>query len=107
HEALDRPSEERTAWAGLACAADPEMHRELLSLLESDRAAAGGVVERRVKSAVVSFFKGEAAQAQNQRIGPYKLLRELGRGGMGTVYLAERDDDQYQTKVAIKLIRPG
>src|ERR1041385_8070351 len=86
HEALDRPAGERTAWAGEACASDPEVHRELLSLLESDRAAVGGVVESRVKSAVVSFYKGEASQPQNQRIGAYKLLCELGRGGMGTVY---------------------
>ena len=47
------------------------------------------------------------APEQPQRVGPYSLLRELGRGGMGTVYLAERDDEQYQTKVAIKLVRPG
>jgi eukaryotic-like serine/threonine-protein kinase len=40
-------------------------------------------------------------------IGPYKLLKELGHGGMGVVYLAGRADDQYQKRVAIKVIRAG
>ena len=41
------------------------------------------------------------------RVGAYELLSELGQGGMGMVYLARRADDQFQKKVAIKLIRPG
>ena len=41
------------------------------------------------------------------RIGPYRIVREIGRGGMGAVYLAERDDEHYQQQVAIKLIKPG
>lgn len=42
--------------------------------------------------------------AAGERIGPWKLLRQLGHGGMGQVWLAERDDGQYQLQVAIKLI---
>lgn len=42
-----------------------------------------------------------------ERIGPYRIERELGRGGMGTVFLASRDDDQYRKQVAIKLVRAG
>src|SRR5207244_1216088 len=41
------------------------------------------------------------------RVGPYKIIRELGRGGVGSVYLGERDDDQYRQQVAVKLIRRG
>jgi len=40
-----------------------------------------------------------------RRIGPYRVLRELGHGGMGTVYLAARADDQYQKIVAVKVVR--
>jgi serine/threonine-protein kinase len=43
----------------------------------------------------------------HQRIGPYRIDSELGRGGMGVVYLAERDDGQFKRQVAIKLIRGG
>jgi non-specific serine/threonine protein kinase/serine/threonine-protein kinase len=42
-----------------------------------------------------------------RRIGPYQIVREIGHGGMGAVYLATRADDQYRKQVAIKLIRHG
>jgi eukaryotic-like serine/threonine-protein kinase len=42
---------------------------------------------------------------ENRAIGPYRLLNELGRGGMGIVYLAERADGHYRRRVAIKLLR--
>ena len=41
------------------------------------------------------------------RIGPYRILRELGHGGMGTVYLALRADEQFHKRVALKVIRSG
>lgn len=41
------------------------------------------------------------------QIGPYRVERELGRGGMGVVYLASRSDQQYRKQVAIKVLRPG
>src|SRR5688572_32960806 len=41
------------------------------------------------------------------RIGAYKILREIGHGGMGSVYLAKRDDEVYRQEVAIKLIKPA
>ena len=45
--------------------------------------------------------------SQDGRLGPYRLIRELGRGGMGTVYLAVRDDDAFQKRVAIKVLKRG
>ena len=48
----------------------------------------------------------EASQI-GARIGPYRLVGELGRGGMGTVYLAERADGQFEQQVAIKFVRQG
>ena len=44
---------------------------------------------------------------EGQRLGPYRIVRKLGSGGMGDVYLAERADDEYQQHVAIKLVRSG
>lgn len=44
---------------------------------------------------------------QEPNIGPYKIIRRIGQGGMGVVYLAARDDEQYKKQVAIKVVRPG
>ncbi|HKP86647.1 MAG TPA: protein kinase [Blastocatellia bacterium] len=44
---------------------------------------------------------------QEPNIGPYKVIRRIGQGGMGFVYLAARDDDQFKKQVAIKVVRPG
>ena len=107
HQALEVAPEDRTAWVGRICAGDSELQRELASLLESDRAAGEGFVQGRLKSAVVSFYEQTSQTSGFKRVGPYRTVQELGRGGMGTVYLAERDDEQYRTKVAIKLVRPG
>ena len=51
----------------------------------------------------------EAIESQNveERVGNYRLLRKIGSGGMGSVYLAERDDDEFRKQVAIKFIRGG
>ena len=42
-----------------------------------------------------------------EQIGPYRVLREIGRGGMGVVYLGARDDGEFEQRVAVKLMRPG
>jgi serine/threonine protein kinase/tetratricopeptide (TPR) repeat protein len=44
---------------------------------------------------------------RDPRVGPYRLIREIGRGGMGTVYLAVRDDDAFEQRVAIKILKRG
>src|SRR5207253_391487 len=52
------------------------------------------------------FMDGSKDALAGSRIGPYKIIREIGRGGMGTVYLAARADD-FEKRVAIKLIKRG
>ena len=47
----------------------------------------------------------DRAPAAERRVGPYRILRELGQGGMGTVYLAARADEQFRKRVALKVIR--
>jgi eukaryotic-like serine/threonine-protein kinase len=91
-EALERPTETRGAWLETECAGDPELLAEVHALL-----AAHEFADR-------LFPDTEAAPSHPERIGAYRVLRELGRGGMGVVYLAERADGQFQRRVAIKLV---
>jgi serine/threonine protein kinase len=48
-----------------------------------------------------------APKMMGDRIGPYRVLRTLGAGGMGEVYLAERADAQFEQQVAIKVVHGG
>ena len=82
------------------------MRAEIASLIESDLVA-HGFVDGQFKSAVIDAFEEDLKPALPRRIGPYSLIRELGRGGMGTVYLGRRDDEQYNMEVAIKVVSPG
>jgi tetratricopeptide (TPR) repeat protein len=106
-QALSLPAGEQTACIDRASRGDDELRREVISLLASHKAAPGGFVQEKIKNAVVSYHELKLVETQTTRVGPYRLTRELGRGGMGTVFLAERDDDQYKASVAIKLVRPG
>lgn len=96
------PPEQRAIWLEQACAGDAELLRDLGEMLTVD--ARGGVISAKIQAAAAEFAReGSAAK----RAGPYRLTRELGRGGMGTVYLGERDDGEYDAQVAVKLIRAG
>lgn len=95
--ALAVAGEERQAWIERACEGDDEVRHEVLSLLASYDAKPGGFVQHRIKSALDSFCATNPAAPQPIRVGPYRFMRELGRGGMGAVFLAERDDQQYHS----------
>jgi tRNA A-37 threonylcarbamoyl transferase component Bud32 len=97
--ALDQASEDRDAWLDAACP-DPDLRREVADLLAASEKA-GQFLERPAE-----LFAGDLMAEANTGclVGPYRLLREIGRGGMGVVYLAERADGQYQQRVAVKLL---
>src|SRR3546814_3040324 len=50
---------------------------------------------------------GQADVAQPEQVGAYRIIREIGSGGMGTVYLGQRNDGQFKQDVAIKVVRHG
>ena len=103
HQALALSTMERDSFLVKACAGDDELRAEVVSLLESDGASAGQFVGSQIRNAVIELNQA----AEGRRVGSYRLVRELGKGGMGTVYLAVRADDQYDSEVAIKLVQPG
>src|SRR5215468_8801782 len=106
HKALECPETERESWLDANCDGDAELRAEVASLIASDREA-GVYVGSKVQRAMVQFGAAIQPQVEGRRLGPYRLIRELGPGGMGSVYLAARDDEQYESDVAIKLVHPG
>ena len=104
HEALPRSPGERAALLETACRDDPTLRSEVERLLAAhDRA--GGFIQ--VPAATLAAVAPPDEPMDGRRIGPYRVVRELGRGGMGAVYLAERADGQYEQRVALKLIKRG
>jgi serine/threonine-protein kinase len=108
HRALELSATERDAFLDSACADDLEIHREVRSLLDAhERGGPLGTLEPERGADADSGTTGEPPDRAPtmDRIGPYRAIRELGRGGMGVVYVAERADGQYEQRVAIKVIR--
>ncbi len=62
----------------------------------------GGALQGAVAQSLLDRRERAAALASGQMLGAYRVMRELGRGGMAIVYLAERDDGEYQQQVALK-----
>ncbi len=100
-EALERPSAERSSWLADACAGDEALHREVESLLVA-HAGAGRFLETAAiardgaAEAVAAVARESLGLAAGRRIGPYRIVRELGHGGMGVVYLAARADLAFE-----------
>jgi eukaryotic-like serine/threonine-protein kinase len=103
--ALEIPPEERARFLAGACAGRERLRAEVESLLEAHRRSPAFLEAER--AAVLGGAGAGSAAQPGQRIGAYRLLGELGRGGMGTVYLAERADGAFEQRVALKLIHRG
>ncbi|MGH9410330.1 MAG: protein kinase domain-containing protein, partial [Vicinamibacterales bacterium] len=104
------PPEARAAWLLDACAGDPDLKAEVESLLAA-RESADDFLETPAlhapgaARAVLDVLDGE--HLRGRRLGPYGIVRMLGRGGMGVVYLASRADGAFDKTVAIKLVTGG
>jgi eukaryotic-like serine/threonine-protein kinase len=106
-EALDLPAEDRDRWLDQRCAGDAALRGRVEALLRADAAAERflEVDGRRLASLPDESLEGKPATPRS--VGPYRLMRELGRGGIGVVYLAERAEGLPGDMVALKLIRHG
>ncbi len=104
--ALERAAVGRAAYLREACDGDQVLRDEVESLLAFEEEG-GHVISGAVEGAATLFEADEFEAKEGARIGIYRVVREIGRGGMGTVYLAERDDDEFRKQVAIKLVTRG
>jgi tetratricopeptide (TPR) repeat protein len=102
--AADLPREEQARFLDEKCGTDSTLRREVDSLLTADPKM-GEKVFAAIESEAQSLV--QIPTPVGSRLGAYKVVREIGRGGMGTVYLGTRDDELYRKQVAIKLIRHG
>ena len=107
HQALEQPELERKRWLIKACADDVSLLGEVESLLESEKSSASLSIREHVVGAATAMAESLEQNDLPPRVGPYRLLRQIGRGGMGTVYLAERADGQFEQQVAVKMVQPG
>ena len=98
---------ERAAYLAEACPDDEWVRAEVQSLLVAYEAAGDFIEEPAIARVATLSMEPLLTSAVGRCIGPYQIVREIGRGGMGVVYLAVRADDEYHRQVAIKLAWPG
>lgn len=100
---LERHPSERTTFLELVCGRDRALREEVESLLAIEQETSGFLA-----APVFGPFRDQAdILKEGERLGAYRVLRKIGHGGMGSVYLAVRADDAYEKRVAIKVLGLG
>ncbi len=106
-EATALPENQRAEYLRQHLGHDPTMAAEVVALLKSADTDDDFLEDPLPPEALIGLAVASEQAPDGTRIGPYVLERELGRGGMGTVFLAQRADGQFEQEVAIKLVRQG
>ena len=106
-QALERQPEDRSGFLRQACAGDDALRVEVESLLSSFDSASNFLEECPAADLLSAQAQLLTEKMAGKRIGAYRILREIGQGGMAVVYLGERDDQNYRKQVAIKMVKPG
>src|SRR5690349_4538332 len=103
-DALEETSSSRRAeLLRQACANDLDLLREAEALLSADTAS----LEQFAEWATVHLREEDLPDRAGERLGAYRIIKEIGRGGMGAVYLAERADGEFERQVAVKVLKRG
>lgn len=105
--ALEHVPAERARVVTAACGDDTALRDEILSLLEEAEPAAAYFANLSGRMGVAPSPGRDLGRLVGRIVGSYRLVRPLGRGGMGAVYLAERSDRQFEKQVALKLVPVG
>jgi non-specific serine/threonine protein kinase/serine/threonine-protein kinase len=100
-DAVELAPSEQGVFLEAACGSDARVRREVERMLAADPA------DDLEESAFSLFDRGEEAAFRGRRVGHYRILEEVGRGGMGAVFAAVRDDGEFDQKVALKVIKSG
>src|SRR5690348_16556341 len=107
HEAVGLPADQRLGFLSEATSGDDALRVEVESLLASHDHAVSFMELDGAAMEDAELNPAPAADMTGRRIGAYRVVREIGRGGMGAVYLGVRADDQFSKRVAIKLVLGG
>src|SRR6187551_2868114 len=102
--ALERPSDEWPAFLDGACGDNPELRSRVAQLLHAHQAM--GSIHGVGPDARALTVDHPAAEGPGTMIGPYKLVEQIGEGGMGTVWMA-RQTEPVKRLVALKVIKAG
>ncbi|MBX5462655.1 MAG: protein kinase [Steroidobacteraceae bacterium] len=103
--ALEQEPHARSAFLDAACGGDAELRAELDSLLASHDST-GDFIETPAAHRALGLAEEREPQSWiGRRVGDYRIVEEVGRGGMSEVYKGVRDDDEYHKEVAIKVLR--
>jgi serine/threonine protein kinase len=105
-KALVMSDSSREAFLAQECQGKPEIREEVERLLKA-RGNVPAWLDQPVAGLVRPFVAPTLPKMEGRRLSSYTLIREIGRGGMGSVYLAERSDGAFQKRVAIKLVLPS
>lgn len=105
-DALDISSEERESFVHAKCGDDAASAEEVLSLLAA-HFDGPPLIDGSLLTFGLNILAENAGDGAPARVGRYGVTRELGRGGMANVYLAEREEGDFQHRVAVKVMRTG
>ncbi len=108
-EVLEQPAEKRHQFLTERCNGNVVLKQEVLALLGAYEEEGTFLAQAPVRLPALHEKDGndvpEAVDLANRRLGAYRVIEKIGVGGMGAVYLAERDDELFHKRVAIKVIR--
>jgi eukaryotic-like serine/threonine-protein kinase len=109
---LELGPDEQSAWLDEQCADAPELRAEVERMIRAD--SGEGILEESIGGVARGILQdgeagsgGPAVPQVGERVGAFRIVREIGAGGMGEVFLAERCDGQFDQRVALKVVRDG